>query len=188
MIKLINQAITQAKLAQENDRAMLKSIKLTQEEIDTFVNHHQTLLTTLRKLRTKIAEPKPEPPHRYPEADEKDQLGGWQLSQEFTKEIGAELSKKYPFPLPLSVVEDVLLIAEKNYPLAQAAAKPLNLAEHEFTPDQLIERVMKNMTRPPKGQAQIQRWAMVKQTFAVGSSVACTLCHHYQLNPDDVIR
>lgn len=64
----------------------------------------------------------------------------------------------------------------------------MKLADIEIAEEELIRGVMMNMRRAPKGHQQIQRWALVRDTFAVGSHVACALCHQYGLNPDEVLR
>lgn len=64
----------------------------------------------------------------------------------------------------------------------------MNLAGIEFSETELIKRVMTNMHRAPKGHQQMPRWALVRDTFGVGSTVACALCHQHGLNPDDVLR
>ncbi len=64
----------------------------------------------------------------------------------------------------------------------------LNLGELRFETIDLVKRVMDNMKRPQKGQAKTTRWALVRNTFGVGSASACALCHYFGLDPDDVIR
>lgn len=64
----------------------------------------------------------------------------------------------------------------------------LNLGDMRFETIDLVKRVMDNMKRPPKGHNQVMRWALVRDTFGVGSTAACAMCHYFGLNPDDVIR
>lgn len=62
----------------------------------------------------------------------------------------------------------------------------MDLAGHQFDDRELIGRVMRNMRGPNRyGQA---RWAIVKETFGVGSTVAHALCYEFDLDPDEVLK
>ena len=61
------------------------------------------------------------------------------------------------------------------------------LAGHTFDERDLIGRVMRNL-RPRRGERNVLRWALVRDVFAVGRTVACALCDEFGLNPDDVIK
>lgn len=62
----------------------------------------------------------------------------------------------------------------------------IELAGHKFDERDLINRVMRNM----KGDNRYgrERWVMVMNTFAVGSTVAHAMCHEFGLDPDDILR
>lgn len=69
---------------------------------------------------------------------------------------------------------------------AYQAGTTIDLAGHKFEGRNLIERVMRNMTG--SNRYGRERWAIVKDTFAVGSTVAHALCHEFGLDPDGVLR
>lgn len=61
----------------------------------------------------------------------------------------------------------------------------LNLAGNEFDEQDLIGRVMQNIrgnSRNPQ-----PRWVLVRDQFAVGSTVSKALCREFDLDPDEVI-
>lgn len=63
----------------------------------------------------------------------------------------------------------------------------MKLAGHTFDERDLIGRVMRNM-RPRRGERNVMRWVLVRDTFAVGSTVAHELCREFNLDPDEVIK
>lgn len=50
----------------------------------------------------------------------------------------------------------------------------------------LVERAVR-CAEPPEATAML-RWAVIKRTFGVGSTVAKDLCRRFGLNPDEVIH
>lgn len=62
----------------------------------------------------------------------------------------------------------------------------MNLAGHNFEDRDLIRRVMRNMR--PKSRYGEQRWVLVVNLFAVGSTVAYALCQEFGLDPEEVIK
>lgn len=69
---------------------------------------------------------------------------------------------------------------------AYQAGAAIDLAGHKFKGRDLIERVMRNMAG--SNRYGRERWAIVKETFAVGSTVAHAMCHEFGLDPDDILR
>lgn len=51
--------------------------------------------------------------------------------------------------------------------------------------DMLLQRAMLNI-RP--AQRKTARWALVMDTFALGSTFAHQLCHRFGLDPDDELK
>lgn len=49
-----------------------------------------------------------------------------------------------------------------------------------------VERAMKNLRN--HGPYPRMRWALVKETFAVGSTTAAELCRQFNLDPDELIK
>lgn len=104
--------------------------------------------------------------------------------------------------------EEFLLASKLNIPCYTVddlvdqgtAAKPINptnrlaragcitLVGKEFSATDLINRVLINMHRPPKGKQEITRWAMVMHVTGLGSTAAHELCLLFGKNPDDVLR
>lgn len=64
----------------------------------------------------------------------------------------------------------------------------MNLAGIEFVDRDLVERVMRNITRPGKGVHCSPRWAVVRNTFGVGSCVAWDLCREFELDPEEILK
>lgn len=62
----------------------------------------------------------------------------------------------------------------------------MNLAGHEFAERDLLRRVMRNMTGTSRQGTP--RWVLVKETFAVGSTVANALCAEFELDPDEELK
>ena len=60
------------------------------------------------------------------------------------------------------------------------------LAGHQFNERDLLERVMRNITGP--NRTGEYRWILVRNTFAVGSTVAHALCQEFNLDPDEVLK
>ena len=63
----------------------------------------------------------------------------------------------------------------------------MNLAGHTFDERDLVGRVVRNL-RPRRGERNVMRWVLVRDTFAVGSTVAHELCREFNLDPDEVIK
>lgn len=62
----------------------------------------------------------------------------------------------------------------------------LNLAGHEFTADNLMRRAVRNAR--PHSRVPVQRWVLVKDIFAVGSTVARAMCVACDLDPNEELR
>lgn len=203
MQKLINQAITLAKDAEKSALAFSTAKNPDQVTIDAFVFNHQELLKKLRQLRTKICEPAdtaktppadPKPSASiWPEADFDDQQGGWTIDPVFLQRIADSINIKTTLGpvlrFGLDFIEAILITSEKHNPALKntLALKDAVMQKPLFLQD-LVKQVMHNMTKPPKGYPQIKRWGAVAQTFGIGSTAACELCHYFGLDPDDVIR
>ena len=63
----------------------------------------------------------------------------------------------------------------------------MKLAGHTFDERDLIGRVMRNL-RPRRGERNVMRWVLVRDVFAVGSTVARALCAEFDMDPDGVIK
>jgi len=62
----------------------------------------------------------------------------------------------------------------------------MDLAGHKFEERDLLERIMRGMGGTSRHGRE--RWAIVRDTFGVGSTVANALCHEFGLDPDDILR
>ena len=62
----------------------------------------------------------------------------------------------------------------------------LNLAGHPYSSRDLVRRAVLNLAS--SSQLGIPRWALVRDTFAVGSTVAIALCQEFDLDPDVIIK
>lgn len=63
----------------------------------------------------------------------------------------------------------------------------MRLAGHLFDERDLIERVMRNLEGPIDNTLGRPRWAVVHDTFAVGSTVANALCREFGLDPNEYL-
>lgn len=63
----------------------------------------------------------------------------------------------------------------------------MKLDIHEFAERDLIERVMRNMRGTTRAISR-PRWALVRDAFGVGSTVARALCHEFNMNPDEELK
>ncbi len=61
----------------------------------------------------------------------------------------------------------------------------LNLAGNAYDERRLLAYVMKHMRSPTRYTQP--RWAVVRDMFGVGSTVAHALCREFDLDPDDLL-
>ena len=52
--------------------------------------------------------------------------------------------------------------------------------------EKLVERAVRNAT--PRLNGKFPRWAVVVDTFGLGSTYAHDLCREYGLDPDEIIK
>lgn len=64
----------------------------------------------------------------------------------------------------------------------------MRLAGIEFTERGLIERVVRGIRRPLKGNPPRPRWAVAMDVFCCGASVAIALCREFGLDPDEILK
>lgn len=63
------------------------------------------------------------------------------------------------------------------------------LAGHDIKDRDLIWGVMHNLKGPSKYRHRgKERWVIVMEVFAVGSTVAHALCREFDLDPDEVLK
>lgn len=63
----------------------------------------------------------------------------------------------------------------------------ITLAGIKFDERDLIRRVLMNLPRAKRKHLQQERWVVVHNRFAVGSTVAYALCREFGLDPEEKI-
>ena len=62
----------------------------------------------------------------------------------------------------------------------------MNLAGHEFSDIELLRRAVRNAR--PTSRVPVQRWVLIRDIFAVGSTVARAMCIECGKDPDEELR
>lgn len=62
----------------------------------------------------------------------------------------------------------------------------MNIAGHEFSAEDLLCRAVRNAR--PQSRVPVQRWVLIKDVFAVGSTVARAMCVLADRDPDEELR
>lgn len=62
----------------------------------------------------------------------------------------------------------------------------ITLAGHDFEEKELLRRALRNLRSSPRRTPRV-RWALVMETFGVGSTVARALCLELGMDPEELV-